>query len=246
MKRMVLLVLLAALLLSGCRPGQDETEPTPTQTEPSQSEMTEPSEDPTESQPVSENTYMYAGAQTYLLEPVANFSWEREYAPEFVMIHSTSAVVNHRDDPYNIEHIRDIFEEYEVSIHYIIDRDGTVYCFVPEDRVAWHAGKGQFAGDEKYTNKMNYYAIGIELMAMGSQHDMALYLTQQEYQALDQSLIGFTDAQYEALAGLVADLCGRYEIPKDRNHIIGHQEYAPDKRDPGELFDWDRLMKAIG
>ena len=30
----------------------------------------------------------------------------------------------------------------------------------------------------------------------------------------------------------------RYDIPMDRDHIIGHQEYAIKKRDPGELFDW--------
>jgi N-acetyl-anhydromuramyl-L-alanine amidase AmpD len=129
-----------------------------------------------------------------------------------------------------------------VSIHYIIDRAGTVYCYIPEDRVAWHAGKGQWAGDEKYTDKMNFYAIGIELVGIGSAKDMSLYMTKENYNKLDKSLRGFTDAQYISLKALVEDICCRNGIPMDREHVIGHEDYSSRKKDPGELFDWDRLL----
>ena len=72
---------------------------------------------------------------------------------------------------------------------------------------------------------------------------LSQYLSSDEYDALDPSLIGFTDAQYESLATLLSDVCQRNHIPLDREHIIGHEEYKPEKTDPGELFDWDRLMK---
>ena len=185
---------------------------------------------------------VYSGAVEDFLTPVEEYSWEREFDPEYVMIHFTSAVVEHRDDPYNMDHIRQIFVDYDISIHYIIDRDGTVRCYIPEDRVAWHAGKGEWAGDEKYTNKMNHYAIGIEIAAVGSARDMEIYLTEEEYQAMDDSLKGFTDAQYDALKLLVEDICARNNIPADRDHVIGHQEYSPAKNDPGELFDWSRIL----
>ena len=186
---------------------------------------------------------VYTGASLDLLMPLADYSWERKYPPEFVMIHFTSAVVEHRDDPYNEDYLRALFTENEVSTHYLIDREGTVHCYVPEDRVAWHAGVGEWLEDSRYTNTMNEYAIGIELAAIGAEADMEKYLPEGEYSTLDPSLIGFTDAQYDALTGLVADLCSRYAIPKDREHIIGHDDYSPEKHDPGELFDWSRILQ---
>ena len=157
------------------------------------------------------------------------------------MLHFCSAVVNHRDDPFNMAYIRQIFIDADVSIHYIIDREGTVYCYVPEDRAAWHAGTGMW-GDDKYTGSMNLYSIGIELVGIGSQSDMKSYLSAKDYKALDPSWYGFTDAQYAALKDLVEDICQRNSIPMDRQHIIGHEEYNPKKHDPGQLFDWDRLL----
>jgi len=77
---------------------------------------------------------------------------------------------------------------------------------------------------------------------MGSAEDMSLYMTKKEYKALDPSLLGFTDAQYTALKALVEDICQRNEIPMDREHVIGHEEYNPKKNDPGDLFDWSRIF----
>ncbi len=185
---------------------------------------------------------MYPQAVEDYLLPIEEFSWEREHVPQFVMLHFTSAVVNHRDDPFNMDHIRQIFIDYELSIHYIVQRDGTVRCYIPEDRVAWHAGKGQWADDPTYTDSMNHYAIGIEIVAIGSASDMSQYLTAAEYAQLDDSLKGFTQAQYDTLRALVTDLCQRYDIPMDRQHVLGHDEYSTRKNDPGELFDWSQII----
>lgn len=185
---------------------------------------------------------VYLGATKDYLLPFEDFSRERKYDPEFVMIHFISAVVLSREDPYNMDTIRSIFKDYEVSVHYIIDRNGDIYCYIPENLVAYHAGYGTWGNDPKYTDLLNEYAIGIELVAIGSQIDMQQYLTADTYSRLDQSLIGFTDAQYDTLKKLVRDICERNKIPMDREHIIGHEEYSPDKTDPGELFDWERLL----
>ena len=48
-------------------------------------------------------------------------------------------------------------------------------------------------------------------------------------------------AQYTALSALLDDICTRNSIPKNRSHVIGHDEYNPAKNDPGELFDWSRI-----
>ena len=235
-----LLILLALLLLlTGCKQSAPPETMPPVTTEETVEETTVP---PTTEPP---RITVYPGAVEHYLGELGNghdFSWEQLYPPEYVVIHFCSAVVNHRDDPYNMEYVRQTFIDADVSIHYIIDRDGTVYCYVPEDRTAWHAGVGTWLEDEKYTNKMNLYSIGIELVGMGSQEDMSLYLTKKEYKALDPSLMGFTDEQYTALKALVEDVCQRNQIPMDREHVIGHDQYNPKKNDPGDLFDWSRLI----
>ena len=78
-------------------------------------------------------------------------------------------------------------------------------------------------------------------MAIGSKDDMLQYIDGATYDSLDDSLKGFTDEQYESLNLLVAELCERYGIPKNKDRIIGHEEFSPHKSDPGELFDWSRL-----
>lgn len=185
---------------------------------------------------------VYPGAVENYLGDIYDFSWEQLYPPEYVMLHFCSAVVNHPEDPYNMEYVRQTFIDADVSVHYIIDRDGTVYCYIPEDRTAWHAGAGQWAGDEKYTDKMNFYAIGIELVGIGSREDMSLYITKAQYNKLDKTLLGFTDAQYVALSALLEDVCGRNGIPMDREHVIGHEDFNPKRNDPGQLFDWNRIL----
>jgi len=203
-----------------------------------------PTEDPLELEEIPEPpVYVYEGATESFLQPLEDYSWEREHGAEFVMIHFTSAVVNNRENPYDRDAVRSLFTDNGVSVHYIIDREGKIECLIPENRVAWHAGKGVFAGDEKYTNSMNHYAIGIELMGIGSERDMATYLHSLEYRALDESLIGFTDEQYASLSALVRDICERNGIPHDRDHVIGHEEYSNTKTDPGEFFDWNKIFE---
>ena len=70
-------------------------------------------------------------AKEQFLEPLEDFSWEREFAPEYVMIHFTSDVVASREAPYNMDAVRNIFVNGGVSINYIIDREGEIYCYIP-------------------------------------------------------------------------------------------------------------------
>lgn len=235
-KPLLLILLIMTLMLCSCY--KTISSPFPSETNPTQWTVLFATEQSLE----TESHIVYNGStQDYLL-PLEEYSWERKYDPEFIMIHFSSAVVNHPDDPYNIQYIRDTFVEYNVSTHYIIERDGTIHCYIPEDCVAWHAGKGEWKDDPRYTNNMNQYAIGIELVTIGSEKDMEMYMTDDEYERLDDSLKGYTQEQYDALKLLVEDLCERYGIPMDREHVIGHEEYSESKTDPGELFDWSKIV----
>lgn len=241
----LILILVLVISLCACNMSSDTSQQPVPQTDPETQETSDTGRngDLTASETTTEPPiYVYENAMEDFLLPLEGFSWERQYPPEFVMIHFCSAILVDPEDPYNIETIRQTFLDNEVSIHYIIERDGTVRCYIPEDRVAWHAGKGEFGGDSRLTNAMNHYAIGIELAAMGSEKDMAGYMVADYYRSLDDTWKGYTEPQYEALQALVADLCQRYSIPMDRQHIIGHDEYSQYKTDPGELFDWSRIV----
>ena len=162
---------------------------------------------------------------------------------DVIMLHFSSAVVLHPERPYDAMEIIDLFKHYTVSSHYLIDRDGTIYRLVPESEQAFHAGKGEMPWGGKRKNVLNATSIGIELLAIGSKDDMRIFLTPEQYDQVPEEFIGYTDAQYEALNALLADIESRWPaIRHDRRHILGHEEYAPGRRtDPGELFDWRRI-----
>ncbi len=80
------------------------------------------------------------------------------------------------------------------SVQYIIDTNGRVGQFVTEDTTAWHAGNFNF----------NQRSIGIEHVG---------YATKP-----------FDEAEYAASAKLVDYLAKKYGIPRDRAHIIGHDQ----------------------
>lgn len=111
----------------------------------------------------------------------------------------------------------------EVSAHYVIEEDGSVWRLVPEERRAWHAGRAFWAGE----TDINSRSIGIELVNPGHGPDYRF----------------FPDAQMAALEGLAQGIFARHPI---RSHLVlGHADVAPGrKQDPGELFDWKRLAAA--
>lgn len=110
----------------------------------------------------------------------------------------------------------------EVSAHYLIDEDGAVYCLVPEDRRAWHAGVSCWRGGRDVNDR----SIGIELVNPG--HEFG-------YRP-------FPETQMAALRGLARTILKRHPIPP--RNVVGHSDVAPArKQDPGELFDWQRLAR---
>lgn len=172
-----------------------------------------------------------------------NHSQERTEEITHLMIHFISNAANKPEDPYNVKDVNSIFLDYGLSVHYMIDRSGNIYQLVSEDRVAYHAGKGNLSDFPGYEDRMNEYSIGIELLAMGTKEEMTAIIPEEKFQQIDPSLLGYTDAQYKTLRSLVDDILKRNpSILQDRRHVIGHDEYAPDRKtDPGSLFDWSQI-----
>ncbi len=137
-------------------------------------------------------------------------------------------VVIHYTDVATMEETLQILTDpkREVSSHYAIDEDGTIYQLVADENRAWHAGPSTFEGQDN----VNHFSIGIELQN-GGYH--AGY-------ALTGVWPPFPDAQIEALKQLLKVLVAKFSIPPSR--IIGHEEIAPGRKiDPGPAFPWKKI-----
>jgi len=67
-----------------------------------------------------------------------------------------------------------------------------------------------------------------------------------EHEGVVSSPVWYTEAMYEASAKLQRHLCDAYVIPRDRNHIIGHNEVpGTDHSDPGPTWNWTYYMSLV-
>ncbi|MFE2044283.1 N-acetylmuramoyl-L-alanine amidase [Streptomyces sp. NPDC059477] len=104
------------------------------------------------------------------------------------------------------------------AAHYIVSQEGEVTQMIRELDVAYHAGNRDY----------NERSVGIE------------------HEGFVDRPEDLTDAMYEASALLTAGICRRYDIPVDREHIIGHVEVpGTDHTDPGPHWDWDRYLTLV-
>lgn len=139
---------------------------------------------------------------------------------QYIVLHYTST---------DFLHSLALLTHGEVSAHYLIDEGpATVYQLVDENRRAWHAGESQWQG----RTWLNASSIGIELVNRG-------------YDDTPDGRVWypFSDAQIDALIGLLKDLMKRHGLRP--GSIIGHMDIAPQRKvDPGPLFPWKRLGEA--
>ena len=149
-------------------------------------------------------------------------------APRLIDI---TSIIIHKTESKMVEGTKDVegviswFNnvDSQVSAHYVIDDDGTIYQCVLDNMVAWHAGKGQLHNQPE----VNQFSIGIEIIGFVSDE--------------------LTDLQLEALIELCEEKCFKYKIPL--NKVVGHQHVATPfgrKTDPGLLFPWFEFLNVLG
>lgn len=124
------------------------------------------------------------------------------------------------------------------SGHYYVDRDGSVFRYVPERRMAHH------------TRGYNERSIGVELVNTGRYPDW--------YDSQRQTMTEtYPDAQIETLTALLTHLA---TIAPTLRYIAGHEDLdtnmvpASDdatrlvrrKLDPGAMFPWPRVLRECG
>ena len=107
----------------------------------------------------------------------------------------------------------------QVSAHFYICRNGTLWQFVSCEQRAWHAGQSSYAGRADCNN----YSIGIEL------------------EGLEGGF--FEPLQYDTLAALGAAILHKYPI----RQMVGHEHVAPGRKsDPGPGFSWLLFQRSLG
>jgi len=108
-----------------------------------------------------------------------------------------------------------------VSAHLVIRRDAEIWQYVKFNERAWHAGQSCFDG----RTACNDFSIGIELEGTDT--------------------LPYEEAQYRALAKIVAALCTAYPL-LSRDRLVGHSDIAPGRKtDPGPAFDWLHARRLI-
>jgi len=141
----------------------------------------------------------------------------RQSAVDVLVLHYTELPLDE-----SLKVLRDDKRPNRVSAHYVLAEDGTAYRLVPEDRVAWHAGRSHWRGRDA----LNATSIGIEIVNLhGDRHD-------------------YPDAQIAALIALCREIIGRHPAIVPRN-VVGHSDIAPKRKlDPGLRFPWATLAAS--
>ena len=132
--------------------------------------------------------------------------------PNFVVIHHTAQE--------SVDQTLKTFTlpRTQVSAHYVIGKDGTIYNMLNDYYRAWHGGVGKWGNN----TDLNSSSIGIELDNTGEEE--------------------FSNLQIESLLQLLKVLKEKYTIP-DAN-FIGHSDIAPSRKvDPNSNFPWKKLAE---
>ena len=110
----------------------------------------------------------------------------------------------------------------DVSSHYVLAEDGSVWKILEDNEVAWHAGLSMWHGRPN----VNGRSIGVEIVN------------------LDGNTRDYPATQIAALIELCTTIITRNPGISPRN-IVGHSDIAPKRKDdPGRKFPWKELAEA--
>lgn len=141
-----------------------------------------------------------------LTHPSPNHSDRRGNEVELIVLHC-DASGNERGTVGWIQS-----KESKVSYHALVGRDGTVYTFVPYDRMAWHAGQSSYNGRKH----CNLYSVGLSFANRNNGKEP------------------LTEAQKDTMKRLVAEVRAKYgPIPVTTHTIIAPGRKTDPENAPG-------------
>lgn len=160
--------------------------------------------------------------QQYPLHDSAGLNYGAEWVgtTNFSMRRPSMVVIHHTAQGSTQQTLRTFtLPRTQVSAHYVIGRDGTVYHMLNDLLRAHHAGVSKWGN----ATDINSSSIGIELDNNGAEP--------------------FSDLQINSLLQLLGRLKRAYNIPAAS--FVGHADVAPGRKvDPNRYFPWQQLASA--
>ncbi len=155
--------------------------------------------------------------------------------PRLVVLHETVYSMSSAISTFRTPHPRD---EDQVSYHALVGRDGEVVFLLDPRKRAFGAGNSAFRGQWAVTNpkvggSVNNFALHVSLESPsdgengGPQHS------------------GYTAAQYDGLAALLAFWMEAFPIPADQITTHRAVDLGGERADP-RSFDWSALQNRLG
>lgn len=145
-------------------------------------------------------------------------------------------IVHHTQTP-TLKDTKDTLNARKLSVHFTVDRDGSITLMVPLEKGARHAGfsyaKVEINNKVEELQRLNNYSVGIEIVNTG--------------------LEPFPEKQMKSVKELILYIMKRFKIK--RNMVFSHSEigaivydkaledYVMRKPDPHKLFDWELLER---
>lgn len=168
-----------------------------------------------------------------------HYNGRNGFKPDMIVCHVTAC------DSYMSTYHWFMNAKSQTASHFVVDKNGDVYQFVDLQNGAWCNGTSTTASDNRFYGKAlnqaikdrktnaNYFAYSIEFV--------------------DKDGAGITQAQINAGIDLIKYISAEnkrlygFEIPFDRQHIIGHYEVTPITKPlcPGKSFPWDKIMAGL-
>ncbi|MEI8344008.1 MAG: N-acetylmuramoyl-L-alanine amidase [Candidatus Moraniibacteriota bacterium] len=142
------------------------------------------------------------------------FQKSSERKIDTIILHSSYDALG--SDPFSVAGVIAEYKQAQVSPHYLITRDGTIYQLVADQNIAWHAGVAKMPDGR---TDVNSFSIGIEM--------------------INTQTGKFTDQQYSAVNRLIGDLKNKYPI----KNILGHSDIASGRKTDPWGIEWKKIQK---
>jgi N-acetylmuramoyl-L-alanine amidase len=155
--------------------------------------------------------------------------------PRLVVLHETVFSMGSAISTFQTPHPRD---EDQVSYHALVGRDGQVVFLLDPRKRAFGAGNSAFRGQWAITNpkvggSVNNFALHVSLESpTDGEHGGPLHS-------------GYTTAQYDGLAALLALWMQAFPIPADQITTHRAVDLGGERADP-RSFDWTALQSRLG
>ena len=169
----------------------------------------------------------------------ANMSSRQGWVPDMICCHQTSGSAKSAINWFTNSRSK-------VSAHYLVDKSGGIYNFVPIEKMAWANGSNSTDESLPY-----HYSKSKSEIVRERKTNANFYTVSVEFENEDTGIL--TEPQYEAGLWLMkhirSELKNIYglEFQADREHIIAHSDINPTQKAgcPGKDFPFERFIHDL-